>query len=108
MTTTEKIARVKLLLNYDPQATDEVVTGYLDIARDLVLHAMYPLIITIPSEVDVPTKYEGIECELAARKFSRRGGLGEIEHDENGIGRKWASSVDSDLLDQVTPFAKVV
>lgn len=107
MTINDKINRVKLLLQNDPQATTEAVTEYLGQAESAVLNAMHPLT-PVPTEGAVPSRYEYIQCELAARYFSRRGGLGELEHNENGIGRVWASSTDNDLLGQITPFAKVV
>ena len=107
MTTYDKIQRVKTLLQMDPQATDDLVTSYLNQAESAVLNAMHPMT-PVSTEAAVPSRYEFIQCELAARYFSRRGGLGEIEHNENGIGRVWDSSTDRDLLGMITPFAKVV
>ena len=106
MTINDKINRVKLLLQNDPQATTEAVTEYLGQAESAVLNAMHPL--TPVSTESVPARYEYIQCELAARYFSRRGGRGELEHSENGIARVWESSTDRDLLNQITPYAKVV
>ena len=107
MTDAEKIAWVRTLLQDDPQATDAVITGYLTMAGDRIAHAAYPLA-GDTAALTMPVKYDGIQCELAARYFSRRGGLGESEHSENGIGRKWESATDTDLLNQITPYAKVV
>lgn len=107
MTDFMKIDWVKGLLQNDPQATDDVVAGYLAMASERVLLAMYPF--GIPEGVCTPPeKYDSVQCELAARYFSRRGGLGELEHSENGIQRTYATSTDTDLLRFVTPMAKVV
>lgn len=106
MTNNDKISWVRTMLQNDPQATDDVITTYLDLAKETVLHAMFPL--GNGTEFDVPEKYNGVHCQLAARYFSRRGGLGEIEHNENGIARVYASATDRDLLSMITPFAKVV
>ena len=106
MTNSEKISLVRTMLQNDPQATDEVLAGYLDLARDAILIAMRPYGDT--EGHDVPDKYSTIHCQLAARYFSRRGGLGELEHSENGIQRVYATATDIDLLRFVTPVAKVV
>lgn len=113
MTTANKIAMVQTLLAGDPNATDTVVATYLDLAKQTLLRTMYPygcfdadgFEVTDPR---LPARYDGLHCELAARYFARRGGLGEIAHNENGINRTWASEDDTDLLKQVCPMAKVV
>jgi hypothetical protein len=50
---------------------------------------------------EVPEKYEMLQCELATRYLQRRGGEGEITHNENGINRTYGSVNDSDLLQEV-------
>lgn len=107
MTDSVKIEWVKGLLQNDPQATDDLVSGYLSMAESRILNAMDPLGV-LGSECALPEKYDNIQCELAARYFSRRGGLGEISHSENGISRTYESSTDKDLLSFVTPYAKVM
>ena len=107
MTVEEKVATIKVLLDGDPTADTETVTVYLDMAKSAVLARMYPY--GIPETVtEVPAIYEMRECELAARYFSRRGGLGEVTHSENGINRSWGSADDIDILEHITPIAKVV
>ena len=106
MTDAQKIARVKVLVENDPLATDEVVAVYLDSARSAMLERLFPL---HPDKTvdDIPERYDAIQCELGSRYFLRRGGQGELNHEENGVNRQWASVDDSDLLDKLTPFAKV-
>ena len=55
----------------------------------------------------IPTDYDVLQCQLAARYFLRRGGEGEVTHSENGINRTYGSVNDSDLLQEIVPFAKV-
>lgn len=106
MTTTEKITMVRTLVESDPGATDDVVAVYLRLAGNAMLERLYPFD-SEKSEWDIPERYEFIQCELAARYFLRRGGQGEINHEENGINRQWATVDDEDILKRLTPFAKV-
>lgn len=103
----DKVATVKVLVQNDSEATTEAVTVYLTLAKNTVLNTLYPN--GVPADVtDVPTRYENLECELASRYFLRRGGQGELSHNENGISRTYESVDDIDILKKITPFAKVM
>ena len=106
MDTAAKIARVTVLVENDPDATAETIAVYLDQAHDDMLEQLYP---NHPEKTvdDIPARYDGIQCELAARYFLRRGGQGEINHEENGVNRQYGSVDDSDILNKLLPFAKV-
>lgn len=104
---TEKITMVKTLLDNDPMATDELVTVYLTLAEDKIMQRLYPFGQPESAEA-MPEKYGILQCELAVRLFLRRGGEGETSHNEDGVSRVYASADDVDLLNRVTPFAKVV
>ena len=107
MTIIEKTNRVRTLLQNDPRATDDMICACLSMAESRIAQAAYPFM--GPDEtLYMPSKYDNLQCELAARVFSRLGGLGELEHSENGISRVWESAEDIDLLRQITPYAKVV
>ena len=106
MTDAAKISRVKVLVENDPVATDEVVAVYLDSAQSAMLERLFPLHPEKTAE-DIPERYDMIQCDLAARYFLRRGGQGQINHEENGVNRQWASVDDADILDKLTPFARV-
>ena len=106
MTDVEKIAMVKTLVENDAEATDEVVPVYLNLALNAMLERLFPYDSTKEAE-DVPVRYDTLQCELAARYFLRRGGQGEISHEENGINRTYGSVDDEDILKRLTPFAKV-
>lgn len=106
MTDQERVARVKAY--FDPDAlTEAEASAYLAIAKDTILDQLYSFAGIYPEDAVIPRKYEGAWCELAARYFSRKGGLGETLHIENGIHRDWYSSDDRDLLSRIIPYASV-
>ena len=107
MTDAQKTAMVKTLVENDPIATDEVVAVYLNLACNAMLERLYPFD-SEKEAADLPVRYDEIQCELAARYFLRRGGQGEINHEENGVNRQYDSVDDSDILNRLTPFARVV
>lgn len=107
MTEADRITRVQTLLMNDETATDAVVREYLSAAKDDVLAELYSLVGLPDGEPDVPFVYQGLQCELAARYFARRGGLAENQHIENGIHRSYQTSDDREILNRITPYAKV-
>lgn len=106
MTDTEMIARVQSFFDAGT-VTDDDAVAYLAVAKDAVLNTLYAYASNYPEEAEVPVRYHGLMCELAARRFSRKGGLGETMHIENGIHRDWYSSDDSDLLRMIVPYMVV-
>ena len=106
MTQAEKIAMVQTLVENDADATATVVPVYLTLACNAMLERLYPYDASKTAS-DIPERYDMIQCELAARYFLRRGGQGEINHEENGVNRQYGSVDDADILQRLTPFAKV-
>lgn len=104
MTNAEKITMAQTLIG-DSEATDALVSVYLEDAKSAILRRRYPF--GMPDNAEVESIYEMLQIKLAARYFLRRGGEGEISHSENGISRTYGSVNDEDLLMEVTPFAKV-
>ena len=105
MTNALKIARVKDLVGNDASVTDEVASAMLDQASDTLLGVLYPFD-DVGENAVLPSKYNSLQCELAARYVARMGANGEVVHNENGINRTWASPDDADLLRKVTPRTK--
>lgn len=90
-----------------PEIVDEAsLLPYIKCAEDLVLAKRYPF--GYPHDADaisVPSRFEGIQCQIALELWTRRGAEGETAHVENGISRTWAGSVISPtLLKMVTPL----
>lgn len=106
MTQAEKIIMVRTLVENDSNATDEIIAVYLNLAGNAMLERLYPYD-SDKESADIPSRYDTIQCELAARYFLRRGGQGEINHEENGVNRQYGSVDDADILQRLTPFAKV-
>lgn len=108
MTDAEKIARVKVLVDNDAEATDNLIQIYLDDAKATIMHRVYPFRIPTvtddngtETEVSMPGRYDILQCKLASRYFLRRGAEGEKTHNENGINRTYGSINDEDLLMEV-------
>lgn len=106
MTEAEKVERVQALLGGDEEATDALLTIYLDDAEQAILNRIYPF--GVPTDAEMPTRYESIQCKLAQRYFLRRGAEGEISHHENGVNRSYDSVDDEDLFKTIVPIAKAI
>ena len=107
MTTVEKIETVQTLVGNDKKATAKVVRVYLLQAEQKILDRLYAL---VPEERKngIPEEYDMLHCELTARLWLRRGGEAELRHSEAGIDRIFGSTDDGDVLDRLTPYAKVM
>ena len=101
-----KKSTVRTLVENDSDATDANIAVYLNLACGAMLERLYPYD-SSKTESDIPERYDILQCELAARYFLRRGGQGEINHEENGVNRQYGSVDDADILNRLTPFAKV-
>lgn len=104
METSAKITTVKTLVN-DSTLTDDFVTVYLNKAESAIRNRMYPFGLPLQNGQEitfvVPAKYEMLQCELACNYILKRGGEGEIRHDENGISRTYDSVNEEKLLMEV-------
>lgn len=104
METSAKITTVKTLVN-DSTLTDDFVTVYLNKAESAIRNRMYPFGLPLQNGQEitfvVPAKYEMLQCELACNYILKRGGEGEIKHDENGISRTYDSVNEEKLLMEV-------
>ena len=106
MTDAEKITMVQTLVGNDEDATDALISVYLDLAKNAILNRRYPF--GVPDYAEVPKEYESVQVRLAQRYFLRRGAEGEQIHNEDGVHRHYASVQDEDLLMEVIQIAKVL
>lgn len=104
METSAKITTVKTLVN-NSTLPDDFVTVYLNKAESAIRNRMYPFGLPLQNGQEitfvVPAKYEMLQCELACNYILKRGGEGEIKHDENGISRTYDSVNEEKLLMEV-------
>ena len=101
MTEQEKITMVRTLAD-ETDATkmpDTVIAVYLEKSKAAIGRRQYPF--GLPEGFEIEGRYEVLQCELAARYINRRGGEGEIKHDESGVNRTYANANDEDLLCEV-------
>ena len=101
MTNEEKISSLAALISPDT-ADDIILLQLVRLSEGIVLNKRYPF--GPPADAKVPAQYEHIQLQIALELFSKRGAEGQIEHDENGISRKYESAnVSNSLLRFITP-----
>ena len=101
MTNEEKITELSVLISPDIAST-ELLSQLIKQAEGIVLNRRYPF--GAPEGSVVPKQYEHIQLQIAVELFSKRGAEGQIEHDENGIARKYESAdISPTLLRRITP-----
>lgn len=107
MTNEEKLTMLRVMVEADSEDwTDEILLTYLNISAQKIINKAYPYGNTI--EV-VPTRYEMLQCEIAAYLLNKRGAEGELSHSENGISRSYENAdVPNSMLDVITPFCGVI
>ena len=104
MTQTEKLQLLKAMVGESD--TEEVLLAYLNIAGNKIINRAYPY----DNEVtEVPSRYDFLQCEIAAYLLNKRGAEGQTSHSENGISRSYGSAdVPEALLGAVTPNVGVM
>ena len=104
MTQAEKLQLLKAMVGESD--TEEVLLTYLNIAGQKIINRAYPF---GTDETNVPTRYDFLQCEIAAYMLNKRGAEGQTSHSENGISRSYESAdVPESLLGAVTPFCGVM
>lgn len=87
-------------------ASDDTLSYYLSMAKDVVIHRRYPFLESYDG-LEVPAQYETIQIRIANELFSKAGAEGEIKHDENGIKREYEKSgVSQSLLNEISPCGR--
>jgi hypothetical protein len=104
MKQTEKLTLLKAMVGSSD--TDDVLFAYLDIAGSKIINRAFPY---DHEATEVPTRYEFLQCEIAAYLLNKRGAEGQTGHSENGISRSYESAdVPESLLGAVTPMVGVI
>lgn len=86
--------------------TEEVLLTYLNLAGHKIINRAYPYDNDV---TEVPTRYEFLQCEIAAYLLNKRGAEGQTSHSENGISRGYESAdVPESLIGAVTPMVGVI
>jgi hypothetical protein len=102
MTNDEKITSLAALISPDT-ADEKLLSQYVILSEGIVLNRRYPL--GVPEGAKVPLQYEHIQLQIALELFSKRGAEGQMEHDENGIARKYESAdISPTLLHRIIPI----
>jgi hypothetical protein len=104
MTQEEKLQLLKAMVGKsDPE---EVLLAYLNIAGSKLINRAYPF---GTDEPEVPTRYDFLQCEIAAYLLNKRGAEGQTGHSENGISRSYESAdVPESMLGAITPMVGVI
>lgn len=104
MTQAEKLTLLKAMVGEsDPE---EVLLAYLNLAGSKIINRAYPYASDVS---EVPTRYDFLQCEIAAYLLNKRGAEGQTGHSENGISRSYESAdVPESMLGAVTPMVGVI
>lgn len=96
-----------LLTSMTDEDDDSILTSALDNAALIVLNKLYPF--GYEDDINVPTRYQGIQVRLAAYFLNKRGADGELQHNENNVYRYYGSAdVPKDMLNEITPYGSVI
>ena len=104
MSDAEKLTLLKAMVGESD--SEEVLLTYLKIAGQKIINRAFPYGTEDPK---VPTRYDFLQCEIAAYLLNKRGAEGQTSHSENGISRNYESAdVPESLLGAVTPMIGVI
>lgn len=105
MTDTELYTVISGIIGKDVTEADADIAAYLAVAKDKIMYRLYPFGTKL---TEVPEQYHTILCELTARQYLRAGAEGQTVSVENGVHRHFDSVNDEDILQRITPHAKVM
>ena len=107
MTEAQKLDMLRALID-EPDAEDQVLSVYLELAKGAILNQMYPFK-TDYTGLDVPDRYLSVQLKVSSYMYLRRGTEGQIQHIENGIHRNYGSAdIPKDMLKDVVPFCQAI
>lgn len=107
MTKAEKLTMLQQICG-DSEADSAMLSTYLDLAEDIVIHRAYPFL-TSYVLAEVPERYATVQVQIANELYLHRGAEGEKDHTENGVKRTYENGLVSDsLLKKIVPYARVI
>lgn len=107
MTQADKLTMLQQICG-DPSADSAMLSVYLDLAADIVVHRAYPFL-TSYILAEVPERYATVQVQIANELYLHRGAEGEKDHSENGVKRTYENGYVSDsLLKKIVPYARVI
>ena len=90
MTDAEKLTYLKTLLGLSGTDYDTELDVYLTLTKQEILNWKYMVSGGVPDGVsDVPPEDEVTQVMACAAGYGHKGGIDEIQHNENGISRIW-------------------
>jgi len=105
MTEAQKIIMLQQMGETD---SDDVLSAYLELARQKILNRMYPFMEDFEG-MEVPDKYTAIQLKIANYMLGKRGAEGQIQHIENGIHRNYGSGdIPNDMLAEIVPYCQAI
>lgn len=103
MTYAEMLSKLKAMTD---EQVEDVLSTYLDLAGQKILHKAYPYDDT---QTEVPARYQYTQLEVAAYLLNKRGAEGEISHSENGISRSYEDGdIPPSLMREIVPCVAVI
>lgn len=107
MTEAEKLTMLQTICG-DEEADSAMLSVYLDLAAELVVHRAYPYL-TSYVLAEVPDRYATLQVQIANELYLHRGAEGEKDHTENGIKRTYENGLVSDsLMKKIVPYGRVI
>lgn len=102
MTDEAKLIMLKVFVNENGTEYDSALTVYLAMAKSKILARAFPY---DPTQTEVPSRYDVLQCEIAAYLWNKRGAEGQTAHTENGISRQYEKGdVPESLMGVIVPY----
>lgn len=87
---------------------DTLLSGYLDLAKDLILGHLYTVATPESTQTAVPSKYDAVQVMAVIAGYNLIGAEGEVIHNENGVHRHFDYSDMLKYIEgHVIPYARV-
>ena len=89
MTDTQKLVRLKALLNDENIPSDETLMEYIVMSGEEILNWLYIRKGSVPANASIPAMYENVQVMAVVAAINIMGAEGESLHIENGTHRQF-------------------